>query len=490
MIKLNHSLILFLCTITIILFTGCESNEVQQQVEIPEEIKELVAENRSFAPVDDEKELIDEFNKLLYEYEDFGEEPDDKFVEIDERVTFITAEEAIADVEYFFGILKYGYAAYEYFGGDDKFLNAKENIIDEINQKEEKLYNRELEMILEQNLDFIQDGHFRIGMRQLYQEYIYYSSDEFSFLKDDNGFYTLIDNNKYYLTDIDDGDIEDYIKLSINEEGELVYFLGGLYPSTRLEQHIDITLQSEDDKTTETVSLQKVSASENVGEEIYTYGEVDSIPIIGIRAMHWQTNREEELLANFTEDAKKLKNEDHFIIDVRGNTGGYVIYPIEWIENYTGEKVQRSTVSSTLFTNTTTDAIKRGGVRDIEEIRLQDYYPGWAPTYYSNPQLRKNSTPIFVITDKNTGSSGESFIDYLAKLDNVIFIGTNTAGVSLVGNNHNYILPNSLTRVQFGQTLILNPDLSDSEGVGFKPDFWVAPDKAIESISKFINNYL
>jgi len=43
-----------------------------------------------------------------------------------------------------------------------------------------------------------------------------------------------------------------------------------------------------------------------------------------------------------------------------------------------------------------------------------------------------------------------------------------------------------LTVLSFGTSLNLRPNLSQLEGVGFLPDFWVSPDMSIERILQHI----
>jgi len=77
-----------------------------------------------------EPELCAEFEQLLYRYDNFWDEP---YVATVSRgrsdpgsvPRVIQKDDARRDVEFLFGILKYGYAGYQFFGGDEVFLAVK-----------------------------------------------------------------------------------------------------------------------------------------------------------------------------------------------------------------------------------------------------------------------------------------------------------------------------------------------------------------------------
>jgi len=73
----------------------------------------------------------------------------------------LSENKLIEDTDY---LLKYGYAGYQYFGGDKKFNEAKEKIIKNIKNKSlfSLLTTKVYIKTLKNNLDFIQDLHFAI----------------------------------------------------------------------------------------------------------------------------------------------------------------------------------------------------------------------------------------------------------------------------------------------------------------------------------------
>jgi hypothetical protein len=118
----------------------------------------------------------------------------------------------------YINLFRYSYAGYSYFGGDDTFEKAKENIIKSIDDyPKEKITSKELEKIIINNTDFIQDGHFRINNKSPLKKYYYYSNEDISLNKSTGGYYINKDDEKWYVKTINNSDnFEDYLKLSIN----------------------------------------------------------------------------------------------------------------------------------------------------------------------------------------------------------------------------------------------------------------------------------
>ncbi len=100
---------------------------------------------------------------------------------------------------------------------------------------------------------------------------------------------------------------------------------------------------------------------------------------------------------------------------------------------------------------------------------------------------------IIILTDKEVASSGESILEqaylFFKKKNQVIQIGTNTAGCASFGNILSYHLSNSGLQVSCGFT-----DFSENvtkskkfkgEGKGYFPDYWCSAkdlNKTIEAV--------
>ncbi len=158
----------------------------------------------------DVSQTVLDFQNFLYSYDDFDDElpvyfPDNPCENTGEAIS-ISKEEAGEDIENLFSLLKYGYSAYGFFGGDPVFDLARENMIADINSLEYDYINKNtLTNIISSNLDFIQDSHFSVGSERLCDYTRYFSSKTHIFYKDFKGYYTYIDDEIYYLDKINDG---------------------------------------------------------------------------------------------------------------------------------------------------------------------------------------------------------------------------------------------------------------------------------------------
>ena len=109
------------------------------------------------------------------------------------KETLIPYDEAVADVELYFRTLKYAYALYYYFGGDEAFNAAQQEIMAYLEGKD-GIYAEDLAQCIYDSLDFIRDVHNQISGRHYgenrQQRYEYhYSAEPHDFSADEHGFY-------------------------------------------------------------------------------------------------------------------------------------------------------------------------------------------------------------------------------------------------------------------------------------------------------------
>lgn len=401
----------------------------------------------------------------------------------------LTYDEAKDDVDRIFKLFKYGYGAYGYFGGEKVFEKAKETILNEIDGKE-KIMCRDFNNILTQNLLFIKDGHFYISQNQssdrslkknIYK--VYYMSNE-EFLKDENGYYKLMDNNKRYIKSInDDENIDKYIKYSINEDGKLTYRIVTINEMCN-EYVIDanITFFENKKELNEKIRL-NLSPCTIQNEEVFEYFLEDDIPVVKINAMYENvmggTSQNE-----FSESALKMKDYPCGIIDLRGNRGGRLESGVQWIRNYTNHTVGVRGASYYLNSSLIKKVYKLftgidNNYTEANETRLE----GKKSEKISNENL------LFVLIDKDTASAGECFVEELMNLDNVVFVGTNTSGLLTCANMYYYKLKNSDMTVGLGNELYIPPYYDDFELTGFQPDIVIESNDALTRVRQLIKHY-
>ena len=155
---------------------------------------------------------VSRFENFLYKYEDFEEELpvyfSDDCNEYKEKIHLISKSGAIEDINNLFSLLKFGYSGYSFFGGDEKFNYAKNNILTELDMMESKSVPTDLlSSIIRENLDFIQDSHFAIDNQKICEYTRYFSSEDYTFQKDSKGFYTYLYDNIYYLDRVNNNNV-------------------------------------------------------------------------------------------------------------------------------------------------------------------------------------------------------------------------------------------------------------------------------------------
>lgn len=418
----------------------------------------------------------------------------------------LTKEEAISDVNFLFNALKYSYAGYIYFGGDEIWSNTKNKIIDSINSYEDKITSKDLEQILFDNLSFVQDGHFSINFNSTLQKSNFYYSEEFEIKEDNQEYYINYLNDKWYIKSINnDSNIKDYIKLSLNKNGELCNYIGFLSKEIYFGR-IKVVLKSANEEQIIYVKLTKSNGISHLDQIAgYDYEKINGIPIFTMRRMY-NVDSNDNSVELFAESANKAKNEDVIIIDIRGNIGGNDFGINEWFKNFTGKTPNKTATLISLTSLLNNTLIKRAFGENTTTKNTQDSISESTLSQRSNllelancnenkwyieklenkdDSLIKNNTKVFVLIDNHTASSGETFVRLLKNIENVIFVGTNTSGLGISDATNECILPNSKITVIYGSNLRLYNDFT--EGVGFESDIWINSNDSLDRILKFIN---
>jgi len=407
--------------------------------------------------------------------------------------TAITKKEAISDVTLYFKALKSSYAPYNYYGDDEKFLNAKESVLNFIGDND-VIQVDELTQCLEDNLSFIPDEHFYIGKYDFNLEntYRYYSNSTLKILKNSVGYYLEYDNVYYHIKSInEDKDIEKYLKLSINTDGNLVYNLGLLQKyDGQASSTITVVLYRGESEYTKNIELKLLNTLSDATDSPLEYTTIDDIPIISSRDIPYSISLDG---IEFIKTASEIKESPVSIIDLRGNHGGDILTTLNWINEYFGVSsdgkglflllYRRSKDAPSYYDFNTFD-------KDLETLQLEKvdtYYYEHIPK--PKEQLNKNSNTIFVLTDKETSSAAEFFVEHLKDFENIVVVGTNTHGTLESSNIELGYLPNSHIEFAYGNWLRLYDDKFFKEGDGIKPDLWVDGEDALDLTLKLISNY-
>ncbi|MCL2411906.1 MAG: S41 family peptidase [Treponema sp.] len=288
------------------------------------------------------------------------------------------------------------------------------------------------------------------------------------------------------------------------------------------------------------------SPRQYVYPKLVTY-EINGVTVLENRSLcrrNFNDDSLDELRHIFYQSGYALREKPILILDLRGNFGGILSPAREWIRGHTGQ----APIDNLLFGDSvlsTLTAQELGGYSSEETLallilreeiivleeelnflrsvlnrtpkveefhndrsrNLRKFLPERTATLFRNFFInlfsRKHSanmelprqTPIpnenlvIVLIDKNVSSAAEWFVGYLRQLENVLIVGTNTSGTILTSGAVTTALPHSGMEIWLGRGLSLRPDLSQFEGVGFKPDLWVPPGESLERVLRFIERY-
>ena len=115
--------------------------------------------------------------------------------------------------------------------------------------------------------------------------------------------------------------------------------------------------------------------------------------------------------------------------------------------------------------------------------------PGTFAQDNQNGRWVENHIPIIVLVDEYVASAGESTLNYLRAMDNVIVVGSNTTGAQLCGNVMDLFLPNSGTHFRFGSGIGFQYDTSNKDFRGYEPDIWCNPKDSLDAVMKMAERY-
>lgn len=368
----------------------------------------------------------------------------------------LAAEQAQADIEAFFTLLRTTYGAYEYFGGDKVFGPLEEQALAQLEQKAadgQSLTGKTIQDILVNTLSpVLRDGHFRIGDQsplEPHKKCMYYVPD-------------------LYLSNMDGMD-PDYVKPTIGPEGQICY---GFYALSHDGTDLPDTLGNYD--------LDWVQAGNcSQGRDAFTEYSYQGIPVLQSTQMYAGTPGQEAQLERFAACGSEYIDEPVLIFDVRANPGGSDIWIMNWFEGFTGQPAEP----------------KRAGGHRYSQLscRAFSFYPEdgmgtWAVSEDQGTWVPNESVTL-LLTDKGTASSGETAVEFFHSMENVLAIGAPTSGCALVPNNCTFYLPHTGLQIYFGTGLTICETPEPVDGRGYLPDLWVDPWSALDAAARLCNYY-
>ena len=393
----------------------------------------------------------------------------------------VSRDDALADIDLLFRALHNAYAAYYYFG-EDKF-DAAEAEVKAWVQKQKTVNVEKLGQTINTALQFVQDAHFAIrpGEENVKQQKAWYSyiGTEQSFFKDDSGYYRMIDGEKWYVDSLSNKSCEMSPVLRAN--GSLGY-APTLLCHGKAGSSDTVTLRNGDGVTRTDKIVWKANESLlddtwDRSSACYRYLEENGILYLSIRLFD-SRRFADTVLPEYAASGSKAKNCKLVIYDLRSNGGGDDRYARTWTQNFTGAKSVEPKVAAG------NRGSKLGNAAGFNWMSVGIFDGG-----VSRGNWLPNDIPVIVLMDSRCGSSGESALTFAKTMDNVIVIGSNSAGYQLCGNVYDYSLPCTGITACFGVSLSFYGSMDNVDYKGYEPDLWCNPKTALQSVLNMVERY-
>ena len=395
----------------------------------------------------------------------------------------VSQADALADVDLLFRALHNAYSAYYYFGAD-KF-DAAEAEVKAWVQTQKTVNVVQLGQKINTALQFVQDAHFSIrpGEENVKQQKAWYSyiGTEQSFFKDSSGYYRMIDGEKWYVASLSNKTAE--MSPVLRADGSLCYAPTLLRLGTAGSADT-MTLKNGAGATRTDKIVWKANESLFNDDTLdrnsayYHYLEENGILYLSIRSFN---NRRfaNTVLPEYAATGSKAKNCKLIIYDLRSNGGGDDQYARTWTQNFTGAKSVEPKVASA----------NRGSKLGNAAAGFNRMTVGKFDGGISRGNWLPNDIPVIVLMDSFCGSSGESALTFAKTMDNVIVIGSNSAGYQICGNVYDYSLPRTGITACFGVSLSLYGSMDNVDYKGYAPDVWCNPKTMLPAVLNMIEHY-
>lgn len=399
----------------------------------------------------------------------------------------LTIEQVENDVNYFIHLLRTQYGLYNFFGGDDKFLEVGKNVCDSC-RKLTVITLEEFEQILLTNFSFIQDSHFSLNNKNILQPefpFIYrgmaFDKIENKYRSKENGLFVQYINGR--------SDLDEILKPSISENGELVY-----YPVIIQKENPSNLVVLYENGTVEELSCPIKGLDKIEKNELISFSENQGIPIITVNEMGFDETKDDEVGKKFLDYANMVRDERVVIVDLRLNSGGNPVISLKWLNAFTGQRVSTNIYRIYPWKIRHDENFYKN---PVSKESFEDFlgYQEIGPTAIDgtiDDVYIKNDRFLIVLMSKQTASAAETFIDAAYNIENVLFIGENSYGCLRTDSGRAMLkMPNSKFTFKMGSSLQIfpNDETYFKEGRGFMPDIWVPASEAERLAVKFVKKY-
>ena len=497
-----------------LLFAACGAPAAQEYPPIPEELLEISRRNREAA----QPPFHEDFAKIVEGYMPRGLsfERDEEIAEILRRHfvslpegsryraarpgvdLFVTRarEDLAEEVLFLFDLLRYGYGAYEYFGGDDVFLPRRDAALERLGALAERVsVGRYLREILEPAFrGAIEDNHFQIhditfgappSRAWMSGAYTLYRAEE-------GALEVAIGDERYRLlgAELRDGTPVEGVLPTLTRDGELAWAFGHFSGRPQGAEARSLTAFLQNVRTGEMMNyyvvLREAGGLRRSRESLERVWDLREERGVALLDSAWFPLGED--FDAFIETGSALRERPAAIIDLRGNSGGNGRISELWMIEYAGREGWDRMFAEYSMASRAVGELFRHWDMDIDRYRPLAP-PGLWPYYSATIDLPADASGeglLLVLMDSVAGSAGDLFAGFLRQLENAIVVGTNTAGTLVSNGIGRATLPHSGLDIIFGTGLMLRPDLSQFEGVGFLPGLWVPSEEALERALAFL----
>ncbi|MCK9225785.1 MAG: S41 family peptidase [Candidatus Muirbacterium halophilum] len=306
-------------------------------------------------------------------------------------------------------------------------------------------------------------------------------------------------NNKYHVTQSKKGKLkigtiytgsEDFLFRTFSENSNKKFLIGVLSS----KKIYDFDFEFENRKTKLLVCENDIDSFKK-NKKLFDFKD-SGVPLLKLSNFLPESDDERKQLEKFITFGEKLAYKNDIVIDLRNNYGGTEEYFVKFLRNFLSyESITDNSIGVSLscFENEklildledSNDIISilKKNINEKHKIAFLKKIKYRIMWLNRSLEGRKSKKKIVFLTNKNTASSAESFIDFAKSNCNVLVIGTNTYGAENFGGCSTYILKNSKLEISI-PTNILIYNNKNEDGIGILPDYWVESEEELEKVLK------
>jgi len=301
-----------------------------------------------------------------------------------------------------------------------------------------------------------------------------------AYAQDDDGYYLYLNGEKWYVEFYTDSRVK--MEPALTADGEIVYS-PILFCTVGEKEFSSVILKNAAGQTKQLPI--NWTQSQAYGPAYRTPDfkllEENGIAYLSVRCFDYQYQHGD--LAQFVASGKELKDARLIIFDIRANGGGTDSFCREWMQHFCGTIPQYNMVHTTRISHLRNTYLENQGFHKDQGT------PGTYRQRTEKGKQIKNLTPIIVLVDDTCGSAGEGMLNFLRCLDNVIIVGSNSAGYQMCGNQSSMWLPHSNIPFVFGSSLQFHFTDENVDFKGYEPDIWCNPLDALDCVLNMLLRY-